>query len=177
MVIEIKINTFFQHKETPYCHVPCYSALFGPKLFGHGSQVESHQSFGKRQVLIILEFYRILKYKVKRGIQIFNCAILVFKVLIISDLVINCCYNNKNQKKECGSTTIIIANKFKITKHILLTIQSTTKLVKVNSQYKKMTVCLTVITMLPEIQVLFKMEENRGLKSHHVRYEVLFVFP
>ena len=28
--------------------MPCYSALFGPKLFGHGSQVESHQSFGKR---------------------------------------------------------------------------------------------------------------------------------
>lgn len=37
-----------EHKESPYCHIPCYSALFGPKLFGHGSTVESHQSFGKR---------------------------------------------------------------------------------------------------------------------------------
>jgi Ras association domain-containing protein 2/4 len=27
--------------------VPCYGALFGPKLFGHGTSVESHTSFGK----------------------------------------------------------------------------------------------------------------------------------
>lgn len=31
----------------PYCHVPCYGALFGPQLFGHGTRVESHKSFGK----------------------------------------------------------------------------------------------------------------------------------
>ena len=53
----------FQHKETPYCHVPCYSALFGPKLFGHGSQVESHQSFGKRYGLCdyLLKIFQINK--------------------------------------------------------------------------------------------------------------------
>lgn len=31
----------------PYCDVPCYGALFGPQLFGHGSTVESHKSFGQ----------------------------------------------------------------------------------------------------------------------------------
>lgn len=36
-----------EHKGVPYCHIPCYGALFGPTLFGHGSQVESHKSFGK----------------------------------------------------------------------------------------------------------------------------------
>lgn len=35
-----------QHKGVPYCHVPCYGALFGPQLFGHGTRVESHKSFG-----------------------------------------------------------------------------------------------------------------------------------
>jgi len=30
----------------PYCHVPCYGALFGPQLFGHGTRVESHKSYG-----------------------------------------------------------------------------------------------------------------------------------
>lgn len=34
----------------PYCHVPCYGALFGPHLFGHGTKVESHKSFGKKEV-------------------------------------------------------------------------------------------------------------------------------
>lgn len=34
----------------PYCHVPCYGALFGPQLFGHGTKVESHKSFGKKEV-------------------------------------------------------------------------------------------------------------------------------
>lgn len=33
----------------PYCHVPCYGALFGPQLFGHGTRVESHKSFGDKQ--------------------------------------------------------------------------------------------------------------------------------
>lgn len=36
-----------EHKGEPYCHIPCYSVLFGPTLFGHGSQVEAHTSFGK----------------------------------------------------------------------------------------------------------------------------------
>lgn len=35
-----------EHKGVPYCHVPCYGALFGPQLFGHVTQVESHNSFG-----------------------------------------------------------------------------------------------------------------------------------
>ncbi|KOC59515.1 Ras association domain-containing protein 2, partial [Habropoda laboriosa] len=37
------------HKGVPYCHVPCYGALFGPQLFGHGTRVESHTSFGKKE--------------------------------------------------------------------------------------------------------------------------------
>lgn len=36
-----------EHKGVPYCHVPCYGALFGPQLYGHGTRVESHTSFGK----------------------------------------------------------------------------------------------------------------------------------
>ncbi|XP_033225395.1 uncharacterized protein LOC117178205 [Belonocnema kinseyi] len=39
-----------EHKGVPYCHVPCYGALFGPQLFGHGTRVESHTSFGKKEV-------------------------------------------------------------------------------------------------------------------------------
>lgn len=34
--------------KVPYCHVPCYGALFGPQLFGHGTRVESHKSFGQK---------------------------------------------------------------------------------------------------------------------------------
>lgn len=41
-------NYSFQHKGVPYCHVPCYGALFGPQLFGHGTRVESHKSFGNK---------------------------------------------------------------------------------------------------------------------------------
>lgn len=26
--------------------MPCYGALFGPQLFGHGTRVESHKSYG-----------------------------------------------------------------------------------------------------------------------------------
>ncbi|XP_055323300.1 uncharacterized protein LOC129578562 [Sitodiplosis mosellana] len=37
-----------EHKGIPYCHVPCYGALFGPQLFGHGTRVESHKSFGAK---------------------------------------------------------------------------------------------------------------------------------
>ncbi|KAK2726268.1 ras association domain-containing protein 4-like [Artemia franciscana] len=36
-----------EHKGLPFCHIPCYAALFGPQLFGHGTRVESHSSFGK----------------------------------------------------------------------------------------------------------------------------------
>ncbi|KAG7213213.1 hypothetical protein KM043_002524 [Ampulex compressa] len=39
-----------EHKGVPYCHVPCYGALFGPQLFGHGTRVESHTSFGKKEI-------------------------------------------------------------------------------------------------------------------------------
>lgn len=28
--------------------MPCYAALFGPQLFGHGTRVESHKSFGQK---------------------------------------------------------------------------------------------------------------------------------
>lgn len=38
--------SIYQHKGVPYCNVPCYGALFGPQLFGHGTRVESHKSFG-----------------------------------------------------------------------------------------------------------------------------------
>ncbi|CAG0921698.1 unnamed protein product [Notodromas monacha] len=38
-----------EHRGSPYCHIPCYPALFGPQLFGHGSKVESHSSFGKNK--------------------------------------------------------------------------------------------------------------------------------
>jgi len=44
-----------EHKGVPYCHIPCYAALFGPKLFGHGSTTESHRSFGQRQNSFICE--------------------------------------------------------------------------------------------------------------------------
>ncbi|CAD5125784.1 DgyrCDS13996 [Dimorphilus gyrociliatus] len=30
------------HDDKPYCHKPCYAALFGPKGFGHGG-AESHK--------------------------------------------------------------------------------------------------------------------------------------
>ncbi|XP_058444283.1 uncharacterized protein LOC131425965 [Malaya genurostris] len=39
-----------EHKGVPYCHVPCYGALFGPQLFGHGTRVESHKSFGQPEL-------------------------------------------------------------------------------------------------------------------------------
>lgn len=37
----------------PYCHVPCYGALFGPQLFGHGTRVESHKSFGQKAAPVV----------------------------------------------------------------------------------------------------------------------------
>jgi len=43
----LKPGQHAEHKGVPYCHVPCYGALFGPQLFGHGTRVESHKSFGK----------------------------------------------------------------------------------------------------------------------------------
>lgn len=50
-----------EHKGVPYCHVPCYGALFGPQLFGHGTRVESHTSFGK--VENRLDFFLIILTK------------------------------------------------------------------------------------------------------------------
>ncbi|RWS26172.1 ras association domain-containing protein 2-like protein [Leptotrombidium deliense] len=38
-----------EHKGVPYCYIPCYGVLFGPQLYGHGSKVESHSSFGKKR--------------------------------------------------------------------------------------------------------------------------------
>ncbi|CAG2123207.1 unnamed protein product, partial [Medioppia subpectinata] len=38
-----------EHKGIPYCCIPCYGALFGPQLYGHGSRVESHSSFGPQK--------------------------------------------------------------------------------------------------------------------------------
>uniref|UniRef100_A0A1B0GQU4 Uncharacterized protein n=1 Tax=Phlebotomus papatasi TaxID=29031 RepID=A0A1B0GQU4_PHLPP len=43
----INVYLHLAHKGVPYCHVPCYGALFGPQLFGHGTRVESHKSFGQ----------------------------------------------------------------------------------------------------------------------------------
>ncbi|XP_046639435.1 ras association domain-containing protein 6-like [Daphnia pulicaria] len=43
----LKPGQHAEHKGVSYCHVPCYGALFGPQLFGHGTRVESHKSFGK----------------------------------------------------------------------------------------------------------------------------------
>ncbi|ELU08705.1 hypothetical protein CAPTEDRAFT_212368 [Capitella teleta] len=37
-----------QRRGVPYCHVPCYSALFGPTMFGHGSPVGAHKNFGNQ---------------------------------------------------------------------------------------------------------------------------------
>jgi len=48
-------GTHAEHRGVPYCHVPCYAALFGPKLFGHGSTTESHRSFGRRENSFIRE--------------------------------------------------------------------------------------------------------------------------
>ncbi|CAG0893792.1 unnamed protein product [Darwinula stevensoni] len=45
--VPITVMKDHEHKGLPYCHLPCYQALFGPQLFGHGSKVESHSSFGK----------------------------------------------------------------------------------------------------------------------------------
>jgi len=44
-----------EHAGGPYCHIPCYAALFGPKLFGHGSTTESHRSFGRRENSFVRE--------------------------------------------------------------------------------------------------------------------------
>lgn len=41
-------NKLMMTFKVPYCHVPCYGALFGPQLFGHGTRVESHKSFGQK---------------------------------------------------------------------------------------------------------------------------------
>ena len=53
-----------QHRGVPYCHIPCYAALFGPKLFGHGSTTESHRSFGRRENSFVRE-ENLLKTRVE----------------------------------------------------------------------------------------------------------------
>ncbi|CAM1298658.1 RASSF2 (predicted) [Pycnogonum litorale] len=56
-----------EHKGVPYCHIPCYGALFGPTLFGHGSRVESHTSFGKienRQATSVSRGHVEAKFKI-----------------------------------------------------------------------------------------------------------------
>lgn len=36
-----------EHKSNPYCHTPCYQALFGPPLLGYGSNLASRANFAK----------------------------------------------------------------------------------------------------------------------------------
>ncbi|GFO18597.1 cysteine-rich protein 2 [Plakobranchus ocellatus] len=38
-----------EHKGMPYCHHPCYRALFGPSLLGYGSNISSPANFGPRK--------------------------------------------------------------------------------------------------------------------------------
>ena len=47
-ILDLIVNSCFQfqHKGIPYCHIPCYTALFGPAMYGHGSPIEAHTSFG-----------------------------------------------------------------------------------------------------------------------------------
>ena len=35
------VDPSFQNNGKPYCHIPCYGVLFGPKGVGHGG-VESY---------------------------------------------------------------------------------------------------------------------------------------
>ncbi|XP_004205593.1 cysteine-rich protein 1 isoform X1 [Hydra vulgaris] len=43
-----------EHGGVPYCHIPCYSALFGPGGFGHGG-AESHNYNEERDPSTILK--------------------------------------------------------------------------------------------------------------------------
>ncbi len=45
MFFVLCVHVFVQHDGKPYCDVPCYGALFGPRGFGRGG-VESHNAFG-----------------------------------------------------------------------------------------------------------------------------------
>ncbi|KAL8618295.1 hypothetical protein ACOMHN_061140 [Nucella lapillus] len=38
-----------EHKGNPYCHTPCYNALFGPNLLGYGSNLASPANFAKKE--------------------------------------------------------------------------------------------------------------------------------
>ncbi|KAM7430327.1 Cysteine-rich protein 1 [Porites harrisoni] len=40
-----------EHTGKPYCHNPCYSALFGPGGFGRGEQSLTNISKSKRSIL------------------------------------------------------------------------------------------------------------------------------
>ncbi|GFR71726.1 Ras association domain-containing protein 1 [Elysia marginata] len=38
-----------EHKGMPYCHHPCYRALFGPAILGYGSNISSPANFAPRK--------------------------------------------------------------------------------------------------------------------------------
>ncbi|CAH1795141.1 unnamed protein product [Owenia fusiformis] len=59
-----------EHKGSPYCHLPCYSALFGPTLLRQGQNAIAHSSFGnmkERSPESTLE-----RSEINRRIQIYN---------------------------------------------------------------------------------------------------------
>ncbi|KAK0044240.1 ras association domain-containing protein 2-like isoform X2, partial [Biomphalaria pfeifferi] len=37
-----------EHKGLPYCHNPCYKALFGPSILGYGSNISSPANFARK---------------------------------------------------------------------------------------------------------------------------------
>ena len=41
-----------QRKGIPYCHNPCYKALFGPQILGYGSNISSPANFRKSTEII-----------------------------------------------------------------------------------------------------------------------------
>ena len=42
----------FQHKSLPYCHNPCYKALFGPSILGYGSNISTPANFARKSLAI-----------------------------------------------------------------------------------------------------------------------------
>jgi Ras association domain-containing protein 2/4 len=62
-----------EHKGVPYCHVPCYGALFGPQLFGHGTRVESHKSFGlQKDTLKVGNGPSLLRSQLDSKLKVYN---------------------------------------------------------------------------------------------------------
>ncbi|KAH9489199.1 Cysteine-rich protein 1, partial [Bulinus truncatus] len=37
-----------EHKGLPFCHNPCYKALFGPSILGYGSNISSPANFARK---------------------------------------------------------------------------------------------------------------------------------